>query len=189
MGEWAPGHTHPPFLSSPGQAGRGTHSPEEPSGKDQRKDQSGRRPHLSPGPSGMINITNRDGRGGGGSWSAYLVILIRGLSCCNRSLMLERIQLPTDTVEELSRVHQKCEQITIASFLKAAIFDSDLKFQKQMKVRNQKYQVVKVSPGGSSRSLSRSLSRPLSHSLSRPLSHIGWWFGLQVVGTPHHYRW
>ena len=42
-----------------------------------------------------------------------------------------------------------------------------------------KYQVVKVSPGGSS----RSLSRPLSHSLSRPLSHIGWWFGLQVVGT------
>ena len=37
--------------------------------------------------------------------------------------------------------------------------------------------------------LSRSLSRPLSYSLSCPLSHIGWWFGLQVVGTPHHYRW
>ena len=35
---------------------------------------------------------------------------------------------------------------------------------------NQKNQVVKVSPGGSSRSLSRSLSRPLSRSLSRPLS-------------------
>ena len=34
----------------------------------------------------------------------------------------------------------------------------------------QKYQVVKVSPGGSSRSLSRSLSRPLSRPLSRSLS-------------------
>ena len=53
----------------------------------------------------------------------------------NRSLILEKIQLPTDTVEELSRVHQECEQIVIASFLKAAIFDTDLTFQKQMKVR------------------------------------------------------
>ena len=33
-----------------------------------------------------------------------------------------------------------------------------------------KYQVVKVSPGGSSCSLSRSLSRPLSCSLSHPMS-------------------
>ena len=31
-----------------------------------------------------------------------------------------------------------------------------------------KYQIVKVSPGGSSRSLSRPLSLPLSHSLSHP---------------------
>ena len=54
---------------------------------------------------------------------------------CNRSLILQKIQLPTDTVEELSHVHQECEQIVIANFLKAAIFDTDLTFQKQMKVR------------------------------------------------------
>ena len=52
----------------------------------------------------------------------------------NRSLMLEKAQLPTDTVDDLSRIHQECEKITIANFLQAAIFDSDFTFQKQMKV-------------------------------------------------------
>ena len=69
--------------------------------------------------------------------------------------MLERIQLPTDNVEELSRVHQECEQITIANFLKAAIFDSNLTFQKQMKVR--------IENERNQRSYSWSLSEWYSH--------------------------
>ena len=49
-------------------------------------------------------------------------------------MMLERVNLPTDTLEQLSSVHHDCEQVTIAAFLKAAIFDSDFTYHKQMKV-------------------------------------------------------
>ena len=51
-------------------------------------------------------------------------------------MMLERVKLPADTLEQLSHTHHDCEQVTIAAFLKAAVFDSDYTYQKQMKVLN-----------------------------------------------------
>ena len=49
-------------------------------------------------------------------------------------MMLDKCELPTETVDQLSRIHHDCEQAVIAAFLKAAIFDSDMTYQNQMKV-------------------------------------------------------
>ena len=51
-----------------------------------------------------------------------------------RKSVIEQINLPTKTVDELSCVHQKCEKAAIAYFINAAIFDSECKFQEMMKV-------------------------------------------------------
>ncbi|XP_005385150.1 PREDICTED: guanylate-binding protein 6-like isoform X2 [Chinchilla lanigera] len=50
-----------------------------------------------------------------------------------REQMAQRVQLPTDTLQELLDVHTACEKEAIAVFMEGSFKDEDGKFQKQMK--------------------------------------------------------
>ena len=49
-------------------------------------------------------------------------------------MMAERLNLPTESSDQFSLIHFECEQAAIATFLRSAIFDTELIYQKHVKV-------------------------------------------------------